>query len=144
MTQNDFRDLLYNIKADARSDFSGVGIIISDASEYLPIISLRNTVPNLTGPIIGVLSKLSSYESQYHDGFHILNRQGEITHVAQYFSPPIIKDVCIDNSRPVGGRFVAALFGSAIPNVIMTGVISEGHGLSIFMDGQEVYFEEIQ
>ena len=144
MTQNDFRNLLYKIKADACSDFSGVGVIISDAPEGLPIVSLRDTLPDLTGPIVGVLSKLSSYGSKYHDGFHILNRQGEITHVAQYFSPPIVKGVYIDNSRPVGGRFVAALFGSTIPDVIMTGVISEGHGLSIFMGGKEVYFEEIQ
>ncbi|MDV5393033.1 hypothetical protein [Shewanella xiamenensis] len=144
MTQSDFRDLLYKIKADAYSDFSGAGVIISDSPANLPIVNLRDTPPKLSGSVVGILSELSSYKSKYHDGFHILNRKGEITHVAQYFSPPIIKEVRIDNVRPVGGRFVAALFGSAIPDVIMTGVISERHGLSIFVDGKEVYFEEAQ
>ncbi|MGP8308257.1 hypothetical protein [Vibrio sp. YIC-376] len=141
MTQNEFRSLLYEVGASTFSDFSGAGIIICDHPTNLPIVSLRDTVPDLTGSPVHVLSELARYKSKYHDGFHILNRKGEITHVAQYFSPPIVKEVRIDCTRFVGGRFVAALFGSAIPDVIMTGIISKGHGLSIFKSGKEVYFE---
>ena len=73
-----------------------------------------------------------------------MNENWEITHTAQYFSAPIVREVCFDRSRLVGGRFVAALFGSSISGVVKTGIVSEGHGLSIFESGREVYYEELQ
>jgi hypothetical protein len=36
---------------------------------------------------------------------------------------------------------VAALFGSAIPSVLLTGIASQGFGLSIFEAGKEKHFE---
>lgn len=87
-----------------------------------------------------MLTSLSNDRRKYHDGFHILNKKRELTHVAQYFSPPIVKETSFDRSRLVGGRFVAALFGSSISGVDMTGIVSDGHGLSIFKGGKEVYF----
>lgn len=144
MTQNDFRNLLYEARLKSGVDFSGIGIVICNSLVDLPIVSLRDTTPDITDSVVQALSELSSYKNKYHDGFHILNENGELTHVAQYFSPPIVQEVCFDRSRLVGGRFVAALFGSAISGVVMTGVVSEGHGLSIFKDGKEVYFEVYQ
>lgn len=141
MTQDEFRNLLYEIKFNSSFDFSGIGIVVCDSPPDLPIISLRDTTPDMTGSVAQVLSRLSIHKSTYHDGFHILNKKGELTHVAQYFSPPIVQEACFDKSRLVGGRFVAALFGSAISSVIMTGIVSEGHGLSIFKNGKEVHFE---
>lgn len=144
VTQNEFRNLLYEIGFNSSADFSGVGIVVCDSPADLPVVSLRYTAPDIAGLVAHVLSELSSHKSKYHDGFHILNKKGELTHVAQYFSPPIVQEACIDRSRLVGGRFVAALFGSAISGVIMTGIVSEGHGLSIFKNGKEVHFEEYQ
>ena len=144
MTQDDFRNLLYKIGFNSSADFSGIGAIVCDSVADIPIFSLRDTVPDITGTVAQVLSDLSGHNSKYHDGFHILNEKGKLTHVAQYFSPPIVKDAYFDRSRPVGGRFIAALFGSAISGVIMTGIISQGHGLSIFKNGKEVHFEEYQ
>lgn len=142
MTQKEFRNLLYEVGFNSRADFSGIGIVVCDFPADLPVVSLRDTAPDIAGSVTYVLSELSSHKSKYHDGFHILNEKGELTHVAQYFSPPIVQEAYIDKLRLVGGRFVAALFGSAISGVIMTGIISEGHGLSIFKNGKEVYFED--
>lgn len=142
MTQNEFRNLLYEVSLKSKSDFSGLGIIICDSPTYLPVISLRSTVPEITGSIAHVLTELSSRKCKYHDGFHILNKKGELIRAAQYFSPPIVEEAYIDRSRLVGGRFVAALFGSAISNVLMTGILSEKRRLSIFRNGKEVYFED--
>lgn len=141
MTQDEFRNLLYEIGFNSSADFSGAGIVVCDSPVDLPIISLRDTTPDISGSVTQVLSKLSIHKNTYHDGFHVLNKKGEITHVAQYFSPPIVNEAYFEKSRLVGGRFVAALFGSAISCVIMTGIVSEGHGLSIFKNGKEVHFE---
>ena len=144
MTQDDFRNLLYEVWLNSSADFSGIGIVVCDLPVDLPIVNLRDTAPDIAGSVVQVLSKLSRHKSKYHDGFHILNNNGDLTHVAQYFSPPIVQEAYFDRSRLVGGRFVAALFGSAISNVIMTGIVSEGHGLSIFKNGKEAHFEEYQ
>tara|TARA_R110000850_G_scaffold253692_1_gene378915 strand:+ start:154 stop:375 length:222 start_codon:yes stop_codon:yes gene_type:complete len=72
-----------------------------------------------------------------------MNRSGKLTHFAQYFSPPIVREAVLDRHRLVGGRFVAALFGSAIPGVLMTGIVGLNSGLSIFRNGEEVVYEEL-
>ena len=144
MTQNEFRNLLYEVWLKSSTDFSGIGIIVCDDATDLPIVNLRDTAPKTAGTLVEVLFKLSSIKSRYHDGFHLLNTKGELTHAAQYFSPPIVRTASFDKSRLVGGRFVAALFGSAITGVAMTGIVSEGHGLSIFKNGKEVHYEECQ
>lgn len=144
MTRLDFRNLLHEIWLKSDTDFSGVGIIVCDTRICLPIINLRGDFPIISGTTAEVLSHLSSTKSKYHDGFHIINQSGLISHIAQYFSPPIVLNVNIDRGRPIGGRFVAAIFGSAIPGVLMTGMVSEGHGLSIFEDGYETLFETLK
>lgn len=142
MTQNEFKDLLYSIGANPVKDFSGIGVIVCDSTSYLPIVSLRDNYPNTEGSSSHVLSEISSLKSKYHDGFHVINTKGELTHVAQYFSPPIVDEILIDKSRIVGGRFIAALFGSVLEGVIMIGIVSKNRKASIFIDGKEVYFED--
>lgn len=144
MTQREFKNLLYEVWLKSSGDFSGIGLVVCNSTANLPIVSLRDTEPDMAGRIVEVLSRVSSKNSEYHDGFHFLNEEGELTHVAQYFSPPVAQGVYFDRSRIVGGRYVAALFGSSIPEVIRTGIVSERHGLSIFESAQEVYFEELQ
>lgn len=144
MTQNEFRSLLYEIQLNSSVDFSGIGIVVCENPVDLPIINLRDTEPDIAGTPAQVLARLSSRQSKYHDGFHVVNQKGELTHIAQYFSPPIVQEAYFDRSRLVGGRFVAALFGSAISGVLMIGIVREGHGLSIFKNGKEVHFEECQ
>lgn len=142
MTQNEFKKILYKIGFNPVENFSGIGIIVCESTSNLPIVSLRDDYPNIKGSSIHILSEISSLKSNYHDGFHIINEKGELTHVAQYFSPPIADERLIDKSRLVGGRFIAALFGSVLKGVIMTGIVSKDRKASIFVDGKEVYFED--
>ena len=144
MTQDEFRNLLYTVAVSSNTDFSGTGVVVCDCPNHLPIVSLRDSPLEISGSVVQVLSEISIHKSKYHDGFHILNKKGELTHVAQYFSPPIVQNAYFDRSRHVGGRFVAALFGSNISNVVMTGIVSERRRLSIFKSGKEIHFEECQ
>ena len=144
MTRKELRDLLYEVWLKSNYDFSGIGLVVFNDTADLPIINLQSSVPEITGTLTEVLSNISSKKSKYHDGFHFLNKKGELIFVAQYFSPPIVRAAYFDRSRFVGGRFVAALFGSYISGVIRTGIVSERHLLSIFENGQEIHFEELQ
>ncbi|AQQ67570.1 hypothetical protein Mag101_07875 [Microbulbifer agarilyticus] len=144
VTKNEFRHLLYEVWLKSRGDFSGLGVVVCDVAADLPIVNLRGITPDTTGALVDVLARISREKNIYHDGFHILSTGGKLTHAAQYFSPPIVRDAFFDKSRIVGGRFVAALYGSAITGVAMTGIVSSGHGLSIFKNGQEVHYEVCQ
>jgi len=144
MTQSEFRNLLYEVWLKSSADFSGIGLVVCNSAAHLPIVNLRDTAPDMSGALVEVLSRLSNKKSKYHDGFHFLNKTGELICAAQYFSPPIVREAYFDRSRLMGGRFVAALFGSSIYGVLQTGIVSEGHGLSIFENGKEVHFEELQ
>lgn len=143
MTQDELRILLRTIWEKSGVDFSGIGVIVCDNAKGLPIISLRDDAPVTEGSVVDILTRVSQCGSKFHDGFHIVNGVGKLTHVAQYFSPPIIREAWFDKRRLVGGRFVAALFGSAIPGVLMTGIVGVKSGLSIFINGEEVVYEEL-
>ncbi|HHN8378777.1 TPA: hypothetical protein ACRRXV_003739 [Morganella morganii] len=145
MTKETLYKLLYDIwNKSNHVDFSGIGIIICNNPDNLPITNLRNIAPIQSESTLELLSRISNKNSEYHDGFHILNETGNITYTAQYFSPPIIENISFDRSRLVGGRFVAALYGSCIDEIKLTGIVSEGARLSIFEAGKEVYYEELQ
>ncbi|WP_157921616.1 diadenylate cyclase, partial [Escherichia coli] len=139
------RHLLYDIwKKSSRAYFSGIGVIICNNPDSLPITSLRNIDPIQNDSTLELLSRISNKNSEYHDGFHILDEAGNVTYTAQYFSPPIIENISFDSSRLVGGRFVAALYGSCIDEIKLTGIVGERGRLSIFEAGKEVYYEELQ
>jgi hypothetical protein len=143
MTQDELRILLREVWEQSGADFSGIGVIVCDNAKGLPIISLRDDAPITEGSVADILANVSQCASRFHDGFHIINGTGKLTHVAQYFSPPIVREAGFDRRRVVGGRFVAALFGSAIPGVLMTGIVGVKSGLSIFSNGEEVIYEEL-
>ncbi|HDU8673729.1 TPA: DNA integrity scanning protein DisA nucleotide-binding domain protein [Morganella morganii subsp. morganii] len=145
MTKDNLYKLLYDVwKKSNRVYFSGIGVIICNNPDSLPIINLRSTSPIPNDSTLKLLSKISNKNSEYHDGFHILDETGNVTYIAQYFSPQIIENISFDRSRFVGGRFVAALYGSCIDEIKLTGIVSEGNSLSIFEAGKEIYHEELQ
>ncbi|WP_112922947.1 diadenylate cyclase [Escherichia coli] len=145
MTKEKLYKLLYDIwKKSSRAYFSGIGVIICNNPDSLPITSLRNIDPIQNDSTLELLSRISNKNSKYHDGFHILDEAGNVTYTAQYFSPPIIENISFDSSRLVGGRFVAALYGSCIDEIKLTGIVGERGRLSIFEAGKEVYYEELQ
>ena len=124
-------------------DFSGVGVIICNSPENLPILPLSNSEPRFEETdLVSQLVTIASRRSDFHDGFHVMSDAWLLTKVAQYFSPPIVADAIIDRSKRFGGRYLAALFGSAIPEVLLSGIATEGFGIAIFQGGREVLFEE--
>src|SRR3546814_19949309 len=69
---------------------------------------------------------------EHHDGFHVLTPELKIEKVAQYFSPPIVPEVRIDRQKRFGSRYLAASFGSMIPDVLATGISSREFGVTDF------------
>jgi hypothetical protein len=139
------RDTLRRVQAIGANDFSGIGLVVCDLPETLPIVSLLEVseVPH-ERDLETQLAAISSRHSKYHDGFHIISTTWQLTKVAQYFSPPIVLSAKVDRSKRFGGRYLAALFGSAIPGVTLSGISSNGFGIAIFKDGQEVLHENYQ
>lgn len=86
------------------------------------------------------LASISRIDSEFHDGFHILTSDWKLSHISQYFSPPIA-DIVLDRSKRFGGRYVAAIMGSVIPDILLTGLASRDFGVSVFQNGVEVLHE---
>jgi hypothetical protein len=136
------RNILWGVQNVAADKFSGIGLLICDAPDTLPILPLRssNFLPR-TGDLIASLASISVADSEYHDGFHILSSDWRLIRVSQYFSPPIVSTVNIDRTKLFGGRYLAALFGSAINTVKIAGIASRKFGIGVFKDCSERLFE---
>lgn len=138
------RDILIQVYTESEDDFSGIGIIIYKDCSVIPITHLRDTSPLFNNKsLVDSLVEISSINSEYHDGFHLISKDWKLTHVSQYFSPPIVPNLEIKRFRRIGGRYVAALYGSTIAGVEMCGIVSKDFGLALFKNGQEVHFEVI-
>lgn len=144
LTFRRLHEVLSVVRDRAGATFSGVGVVVTREPEGLPLIALRNESPELDDDLTVSLVHLSRPGSPFHDGFHILSPQGRLLRVAQYFSPPILPGVEIDRRRPIGARHAAALYGSALPDVLMTGIAGQAGGVSIFVNGAEVASGEAQ
>ncbi|WP_080268983.1 diadenylate cyclase [Pseudomonas avellanae] len=133
---------LDDVTAQSGSEFSGVGVIVSESYASLPVFSMRMAA-SLNGLLDSAryLAEISRPGNDLHDGFHVLSADLEIVALAQYFSPPIPPGVVPNRSRAFGGRYLAALFGSSLPGVILTGISTPTQGIAIFKNGSEVYFQ---
>ncbi|MFM2596001.1 hypothetical protein AAFX19_24685 [Vibrio harveyi] len=133
-------DTLTQVKQLASHDFSGIGLVVYKGLKSIPIFPLQEqnfkTNPN---KLVSDLLEISSYGSKYHDGFHFISEDFKLSHVAQYFSPPIVSNANVDYSKALGGRFMAALFGSYVQGVLLTGILTRGNGIIIFEHGNTVY-----
>lgn len=130
--------LLKHVQDLAGARFTGTGLIITARPDTLPIVPLRTTTPVPAGEVAEFLAMASQPDSPFHDGFHVLSPDFKVLRVAQYFSPPIVPTARIGQGRLVGGRYVAALFGSALADVEMTGIASRASGVSVFQQGVDV------
>lgn len=133
---------LDDVTVQSGSEFSGIGVIVSESDANLPVFPMRIDARLDSGldPIRG-LAEISRPDNDLHDGFHVLSPDLEIVALAQYFSPPIPSGVIPNRSRAFGGRYLAALFGSFLPGVILTGISTPSQGVAIFQNGSEVYFQ---
>lgn len=139
------RDLMKGIYNSSHKDFSGIGIVLYENISNIPIFPLRKSNPEIDySDITPALVSISSHKSDYHDGFHFISSNWQLTHISQYFSPPIIPDIELCRESGFGGRYLAALFGSKIIGVNLCGIASKNFGLAIFKDGVEILFEELK
>lgn len=132
------------------ANFSGLGVIFYASIEELPVIALgdvshfSHSLP-VSGidDIVSMLTNISRFDSNWHDGFHLVDSKAlALTHVAQFFSPVIDVTVRIDAPGiPVGARHMAALIGSASNAVDCVGLINTNGNIYIFEDGQIVFSE---
>jgi hypothetical protein len=137
------RSILWHVQHAAGDDFTGVGLLICDAPDTLPILPLRpvSTPPGAKDDLVASLAAISVLGNEYHDGFHIVSSDWRLIRVSQYFSPPIVANTTIDRSKLFGGRYIAALFGSAIRGVQAAGIASRGFGIAVFKEGSERLYE---
>ena len=133
------KELLLTVSERATAQFSGLGIIVSDAPAGLPITPLRpiQFIPRL--PTVKSLLTISEHTSEYHDGFHVLSSDLQLQLMSQYFSPPIAALTFLPRDRIVGGRYAAALFGSTLAGVLATGLVSTTYGIALFVAGAEIF-----
>jgi hypothetical protein len=139
-----FVELLKQVQIGAGPNFTGIGLILCDAPDTLPILPIHVANHALPiGELSNFLARISQPEHELHDGFHIISSHLNLVRIAQYFSPPIVSHAVIDRSKRFGGRYLAALFGSALPHVRLTGIASSGFGVAVFKHAREIVHEAV-
>ncbi|MEO8736582.1 MAG: hypothetical protein ABI380_08585 [Edaphobacter sp.] len=123
--------------------FSGLGLILYYPRLPLPVLPLVQSASALPLPTrnlqesIQLLHVLCQFDSAFHDGFHLVDAESlSITHVSQFFSPPIPDIVPeLRTDHPIGARFMSAWLGSNLPAVCMTATLSKSEGGLVFSRG---------
>jgi len=135
-------DLLTSLAANRPEHFAGVGLLVY-SSRDLPITPLVHDVTDLRLPTrnrdeaLALLSTISRYDSRFHDGFHLVDGNTlRVTHVSQFFSPPIPSELSgLGPTRGVGARYMAAYLGSLMTGVELTAILSGDEGGLVFDRG---------
>lgn len=144
LLKNTFINTLVALAEMSTADFSGAGFIlyndITQLSKYhCNLVNDGKNIQSLkigTKAILDYLSIISKYQHPYHDGFHFINGEGELTHVAQFIAPPINRN--LPNTPGHGARTFCSLSASCIPGVQMIGSISSNQSIYLFEKGQLV------
>lgn len=139
---DNFINLLHHLNKPKRKTFSGTGIVLYHAQSnvnhyHCHLINEELTIPPLQlghNALTQYLADISSYQHPCHDGFHFINNQGFLTHISQFFSPPISEK--LSNVTGQGARTLCALHGSKIEGVLMIGTISSNNDIFIFKNGR--------
>lgn len=125
--------------------FSGAGLIIYENLSSLPVEPLIHS--NIVEPeviddndIAEKLLLINQKSCIYHDGFHLLNRNINLTHLSYYFSTPINKILKPKLER--GSRYRTAFYGSLLDDVLCTVIIGDFYDPIFFVKGQELSLNE--
>ena len=138
----DFMLLLESLAKNSNVSFSGAGLVLYKRKMPLSMYhcNLNNATPDYgllrmgTKKFLTYLMEISHYQHPYHDGFHFINAEGILTHVAQFFSPPIVHSFV--NLPGQGARTFCARCGSKIEGVLMVGSVSSTNSISLFQNGE--------
>jgi hypothetical protein len=125
------------------ADFSGFGLVIYRGSiDDFPITPLlSNSAPHSpikdTRELADYLVSISRYSDVRHDGFHFAHVSLGLTHIAQFFSPPIPKAYHPEKFG-VGARYRSAELGSLVKNIISIAIFGKDGNVVVFENGMEV------
>lgn len=139
---------LKQVKERLSDGFSGIGLVAYDSLSFSPSnhCDLR---PGINLPYHSIydedisrfLLDISSYRNTLHDGFHFINQDGIVTHVAQYFVPAIVETL---HPHPEHGvRLYSSICGSTIPGVLFIATVCSNGDIYIFRSGKEVDLNKI-
>ncbi len=121
--------------------FCGIGVILYSEFSHLPVLPLCPDEINIkTNTLADQLVNASLASNPCHDGFHLISSEWNLTHVNQYFAPPIpdLTSNKILGNESRGARYISARIGSLLPSINCTGVLSDRDGLVVFRNGEEV------
>ena len=130
-------------------NFSGIGMILYDADifdhswhkDLRPSIQCPKDVRLNEEKTLPILFEIAEKSSKVHDGFHFFDYTSELmTHVAQYFFPPIVHGLCVNENY--GTRYHSAQYGSCIEGIILTGAINSDNQYHVFRKGRSVQENE--
>lgn len=134
---------LIEIKKNISEEFSGIGLVAYDQSVFSPSnhCDLRPSVkcPNYSifdHNICKYLLEISDHRNTLHDGFHFINQQGVLTHVAQYFVPSIVNGFYPDQNH--GVRLFSSKCGSTIKGVLFIASICSNGDIYVYESGKQV------
>ncbi|SHE78158.1 hypothetical protein SAMN05444377_101230 [Flavobacterium fontis] len=137
------KKLLSEVKSKSDNNFEGLGLIVYKDFVNLPIIPfndekcIRLPIKDFS-VIVDTLLKISNCHNEFHDGFHLISKEFQLTHISNYFSTPIIEKIKIE--KKYGSRYRTALYGSFLPNVLFTAVLSKNYGPIIFEKGRALSY----
>jgi hypothetical protein len=138
-------DLLSQISRHRPPKFSGLGVIFYRRPIRLPIHALgsqgsfRPLLPiQGAAEIAKVLRSVSSADSPWHDGFHLVDaRSLTLTHVSQFISP---SKSSLTNSQigktPIGARQLAAIAVSKYRSADCVALVSANGDMQLYRDGK--------
>ena len=145
----DLYSMLKKIRTNCTDNFSGIGIIVYDENIFDSNrhCDLRPNVkcPNyniVDRQLVNYLIRISDYRNDLHDGFNMVDSKGNLTHVAQYFVPPIVKK--LQPNLHHGVRLHSSICGSVLDGVICIGEISSEREKKKKKNGNYVNLEELE
>ena len=141
-TLENFVRVLRSISKSIKRDFSGIGLILySDDFDLDHCIPLKpNIIPNqiisINEPLFAtrMLTLFANKKHPLHDGFHLVHKNGIITHFSQYVIPPKIPGIKPHGKH--GTRFLTALLTSFLKGVIAVGIVESNSETYLFAKGK--------
>ena len=141
--------LLKKISGKKTENFTGVGLVIYNP-ECFDENCHCNLRPDIECPnyhiaddrMCDYLLEIADHDNTLHDGFHMIDSEGILTHVAQYFVPPVNQSLKPNQGH--GVRLYSSMCGSVLEGVLYIGVVSSNYDIYIFSNGDYVNLNEIE
>lgn len=140
--------LLKAIAQQRPANFSGIGVVFYQDLAQLPHLQLTNDEQQLNaarqteGDLASRLAGISVMSSPLHDGFHFVDaRCWQLTHIAQFISPPIPCDAG-QRFQGTGARLMAAVLTSLLPGISCVGLVAHNGEVHLFKGGIDISEQE--